>query len=118
MLTRDEAQGLLHRVLAEFAPEWDSMGPVSEVTTRDPEHWLSGIGTFGVMLQHRSRGTVKVLGRRAGSGAGSGVSYHRGISFLVLQAYGERNTDPVRRYLEEIGVASQSVRTLSALRTA
>lgn len=116
MLTRDEAQGLLHRLLAEFAPEWESMGPVSEVTTRDPQHWLSGIGTFGVMLQHRGSGSVKVLGRRAGSD--SGVSYHRGISFLVLQAYGERNTDPVRRYLEEIGVASQSVRTLPALRTA
>lgn len=116
MLTRDEAQSLLHRALAEFAPEWDSTGPVREVTTRDPQHWLSGIGTFGVMLQHRGSGVVKILGRRAGSG--SGVSYHRGISFLVLQAYGERNTDPVRRYLDEIGVSSHSVRTLAALRTA
>ena len=32
MLNRDEAHGLLKRALVEFAPEWDSMGPVSEVT--------------------------------------------------------------------------------------
>jgi len=118
MLTRDEAESLLQSVLDEFAPEWDSMGPVNEVTTRDPEHWLSGIGTFGVMLQHRRSGTVKVLGRRAGSVSGSSVSYHRGISFLVLKAYGERNTDPVRRYLDEIGIATHPTHSLSALRTA
>ena len=116
MLTRDEAHGLLRRVLAEFAPDWESRGSVTEVTTRDPQHWLSGIGTFGVMLQHRGSGAMKVLGRRAASGAG--VSYHRGISFLVLQAYGERNTDPVRRYLEEIGITSRSAHSLSALRSA
>jgi hypothetical protein len=116
MLSRDEAQGLLRRALAEFAPDWEFRGSVTEVTTRDPQHWLSGIGTFGAMLQHRGSGAMKVLGRRAGSG--SGVSYHRGISFLVLQAYGERNTDPVRRYLDEIGIASRPVRSLSALRSA
>ncbi|HEY7649996.1 MAG TPA: hypothetical protein VID04_13435 [Methylomirabilota bacterium] len=118
MLTRDEAEGLLQRVLDEFAPEWDPMGPVNEVTPRDPEHWLSGIGTFGVMLQHRRSGTVKVLGRRTGRVSASSVSYHRGISFVVLQAYSERNTDPVRRYLDEIGIARHSARPLSALRTA
>jgi hypothetical protein len=115
MLSREEAENLFHRVLAEFAPDWGSMGPLSEVTTRDPQHWLSGIGTFGAMIQHRGTGAVKVLGRRAG--AGPGVSYHRGVSFLVLQAYSERNTDPIRRYLEEIGVAAPG-RSLSALRTA
>jgi hypothetical protein len=118
MLTRDEAQRLLQSILDEFAPEWDPMGPVNEVTTRDPEHWMSGIGTFGVMLQHRRSGTVKVLGRRTGPVSGSSVSYHRGISFVVLKAYGERNTDPVRRYLDEIGVATHPARPLSALRTA
>jgi hypothetical protein len=118
MLTRDEAHGLLQRALVEFAPEWDPMGPVNEVTTRDPDNWLSGIGTFGVTLQHRRSGTVKVLGRRTGPVSGSSVSYHRGISFLVLQAYGERNTDPVRRYLDEIGVAANPARSFAALRTA
>lgn len=118
MLTRDEAHGLLRRALEEFAPDWDSMGPVNEVTTRDPDNWLSGIGTFGVMLQHRRSGTVKVLGRRAGSVSGSRVSYHRGISFVVLQAYGERNTDPLRRYLDEIGIAPHPASSVSALRTA
>lgn len=117
MLNRDEAHGLLKRALVEFAPEWDSMGPVSEVTSQDPDNWLSGIGTFGVMLQHRRSGTVKVLGRRTGPASAASVTYHRGISFLVLQAYGDRNTDPVRRYLGEIGVA-MSARSFSALRTA
>jgi hypothetical protein len=116
MLSRDEAHGLLQQALAEFAPDWESMGAVTEVTTRDPQHWLSGIGTFGVMLQHRGSGAVKVLGRRAGDG--SSVSYHRGISFLVLQAYNERNLDPLQRYLDEIGVASRSAHAVSALRTA
>lgn len=105
MLPRDEAQGLFGRALTEFSPDWDPVGQLTEVTTRDPEHWLSGIGTFGIMLQHRSTGALKVLGRRAG--AGPGATYHRGISFLVLEAYSQRNTDPIRRYLEEIGLASR-----------
>lgn len=102
MLPRQDAQELFHRALAEFAPGWEPVGELTEVTTRDPEHWLSGIGTFGVMLQHRDTGILKVLGRRAG--AGPGATYHRGISFLVLEAYGQRNTDPIRRYLEETGL--------------
>lgn len=114
MLSRDEAQEIFRRVLTEFAPEWEPIGPLTEVTTRDPHHWLSGIGTFGVMLQHRGTGAIKSLGRR--EGAGPGVTYHRGVSFVVLEAYGERNTDPIRRYLEEIGVAQRPAR--SSARTA
>jgi hypothetical protein len=118
MLTRDEAHGLLRRALGEFAPEWDSMGSVNEVTSQDPDNWLSGIGTFGVTLQHRRSGSVKVLGRRTGPASSASVTYHRGISFLVLQAYRERNTDPVQRYLDEIGIAARSGRALASLRTA
>ncbi len=105
MLPRPEAQGLFSRALTEFSPGWEPVGELTEVTTRDPEHWLSGIGTFGIMLQHRDTGALKVLGRRAG--AGPEATYHRGISFLVLEAYDQRNTDPIRRYLEEIGLASR-----------
>jgi len=46
-----------------------------------------------------------VLGRRTGP---QPAGYHRGISHLVLQAYSDRNTDPVRRYLEEVGIGKAS----------
>jgi hypothetical protein len=41
-----------------------------------------------------------VLGWR--SGDFRGASYHRGISYRVLEAYADRITDPIRRYFEEI----------------
>jgi hypothetical protein len=103
MMARDEAQGLFGRVLAEFAPDWEPLDDLAEVTIRDRDHWLSGIGTFGVTLRNRRTGAFKVLGRRGP--ATPTVQYHRGISFLVLKAYAERNTDPVRRYLDEIGLS-------------
>lgn len=102
MLSREEAHGLFSRVLAEFAPEWEPLDDLSEVTIRNRDHWLSGIGTYGVTLRNRKTGTFKVLGRRGV--ATPTVTYHRGISFLVLKAYAERNLDPVLRFLEEIGV--------------
>lgn len=114
MLAREDAQRLFLRVLSEFAPEWELVGDVGEVTIRDPEHWLSGIGTFGVTVRHRRTGALKVLGRRAG--LGTEVSYHRGISFLVLEAYADRNTDPIRRYLQEVGVAPLQPHPLSAFK--
>lgn len=108
MLSALEAQTLFSRALSEFAHEWESIVPVTEVTIRDPDNWLSGIGTFGTTLRNRSTGAIKVLGRRNGGAAGA--TYHRGISHLVLQAYGERNTDPVCRYLEELGIAPTALR--------
>jgi hypothetical protein len=104
MLTRDDAQRLLLGALGEFARDWEPVGDVTEVTSQDPNHWLSGAGTFGVILRHRTTQELKVLGRRSGP---QPASYHRGISHLVLQAYSERNTDPVRRYLEEVGIGSR-----------
>jgi len=115
MLSRHDADHMVRRVLGEFAPDWQLVGEVTEVTVHDPEHWLSGNGTFGVMLQHRATGSLKVLGRRAG--AGPGATYHRGISFVVLEAYGQRNMDPIRRYLDEIGLAPYLQRS-AVLRTA
>src|SRR5215510_12167915 len=98
MLARDDAQRFLIGALGEFAPDWEPIGDVSELTGQDPDVWLSGVGTFGVILRHRSTNELKVLGRRSGPDP---ATYHRGISHLVLQAYRDRNTDPVRRYLEE-----------------
>lgn len=114
MLARQDAQQLFLRVLSEFAPEWDMDGELAEVTIRDADHWLSGIGTFGVTLRHRKTGAIKVLGRRGGLGANA--TYHRGISFLVLEAYADRNTDPIRRYLQEVGVASTQPHPLSVFK--
>jgi hypothetical protein len=66
MISRDEARRLLQLALDEFAPQWEIWtGPI-EVTIRDPHHWLSGIGTFGVTLRDRATGAMKVLGRRSG----------------------------------------------------
>ncbi len=102
MLPLEEAERLLTRALRELAPDWELVGGCVEVTIRDPDHWLSGIGTFGATLRHRASGALKILGRR--SGRQPHATYHRGVSFLVLEAYGERNTDPARRYFEEIGL--------------
>lgn len=113
MLPQAEAQQLLDQALREYAPDWERVGELREVTTRDPDHWLSGIGTFGVILRHRATEALKVLGRRRGpEGA---ATYHRGISFLVLQAYAERNTDPIRRYLQEIGIPPRPAASRQAL---
>ncbi len=103
MVPREEASRLFALALKEFAPDWEIVDALTEVTIRDRHHWMSGIGTFGATLRHRVTGAVKILGRRAGGAAGA--SYHRGISFLVLEAYNERNTDPMWRYLQEVGVA-------------
>jgi hypothetical protein len=102
MLSREDAERLLGLALAEFAPEWEVAAPVAEVTFRDRDPWLSGIGTFGATLRHRQTGAIKVLGRRDGS---EPASYHRGISYQVLEAYRERNTDPVWRYFREVCIA-------------
>ena len=103
MISRDDARRLLQLALEEFAPQWEICADPSQVTIRDPHHWLSGIGTFGVTLRERATGTRKVLGRR--SGAEEGATFHRGISGLVLEAYGDGSRDPIRRYLQEIGAA-------------
>jgi len=104
MLTSVEAQRLLGSALREFAPDWEPVGEVKEIDAQDPNHWLSGIGTFSVILRHRSTNALKVLGRRNGPPP---ATYHRGISYLVLHAYGERTTDPVCRYLQEVGISTR-----------
>jgi hypothetical protein len=107
MISRDEARRLLRQALEEFAPQWEIVADPAEVTIRDPHHWLSGIGTFGAKLRERTTGSVKVLGRRTGSE--EGATFHRGISGLVLEAYLDGSSDPIRRYLHEIDVADKNV---------
>ena len=107
MLTRDDAQRFLVGALGEFAPNWEAVSDVTEIAAQEPNAWLSGVGTFGVILRHRTTQALKVLGRRTGP---QPASYHRGISHLVLKAYSDRNTDPVRRYLEEVGISASNGR--------
>ncbi len=119
MISRDDARRLLRLALEEFAPQWEICADPKPVTIQDPHHWLSGIGTFGVTLCERTTGTMKVLGRR--SGPEEGATFHRGISVLVLEAYGDGSSDPIRRYLQEIGAAGTTFPprrpSKSALRT-
>jgi hypothetical protein len=78
----------------------------TELSLHKAEHWASGLGTFGLTLRNRVTGDTKVLGSR--SGELPRASYHRGISYRVLEAYADRITDPIRRYFEEIGLVNPS----------
>jgi hypothetical protein len=104
MLVREQAQRLFELALAEFAPDWQTAGACVEISQHDPEHWVSGLGSYGFVLRNRKTGAAKILGWR--SGEIRNATYHRGISYRVLEAYAERITDPIRRYLEEIGIAA------------
>jgi hypothetical protein len=105
MISREDARRLFRLALEDFAPPWEISVDLTEVTIRDPYHWLSGIGTFGATLRHPVRGTLKVLGRRRGPE--QGATFHRGISGLVLEAYLEGSPDPLWRYLREIEVTEK-----------
>src|SRR5262249_15608889 len=102
MLLPEQVQRLVELALAEFAPEWQGTGPCSEVSLHKPDHWGSGPGAFGPILRNRQNRSAKVLGWRPGDFRGA--TYHRGISYRVLEAYADRITDPIRRYFEEIGL--------------
>ncbi|PYN35685.1 MAG: hypothetical protein DME01_10885 [Candidatus Rokuibacteriota bacterium] len=102
MLLPEQVQRLVELALAEFAPEWEVTGLCSELSLHNPDHWVSGLGTFGLILRNRQSRSAKVLGWR--SGDFRSATYHRGISYRVLEAYADRITDPIRRYFEEIGL--------------
>jgi hypothetical protein len=102
MLLPEQVQRLVELALAEFAPEWQVTGLCSELSLHNPDHWVSGLGTFGLVLRNRNSRAAKVLGWR--NGDFRSASYHRGISYRVLEAYADRITDPIRRYFEEIGL--------------
>src|SRR3989442_9269810 len=102
MLLPEQVQRLVELALAEFAPEWQVTGLCSELSLHNPDHWVSGLGTFGLVLRNRQSRSAKVLGWR--NGDFRSATYHRGISYRVLEAYADRITDPIRRYFEEIGL--------------
>jgi hypothetical protein len=114
MISREEARRAFGLALETFAKPWTLAADLTEVTIRDPGHWLSGIHTFRTTLRHPTTGALKVLGRRNGTPADA--TYHRGVSGLVLQAYLEGAADPIRRYLEEIEVISAPTPRLTPLR--
>ncbi|PYN16360.1 MAG: hypothetical protein DME05_08630, partial [Candidatus Rokuibacteriota bacterium] len=71
------------------------------------DHWVSGLGTFGLVLRNRQSKAAKILGWR--NGDFMNATYHRGISYRVLEAYADRITDPIRRYFEEVGLVLPGV---------
>src|SRR6266478_6361410 len=104
MLLPEQVHRLFQLALVEFAPDWEISGACTELSLHRAEHWASGLGTFGLVLHDRVTGATKVLGRRTGELPNA--TYHRGISYRVLEAYADRITDPIRRYFEEIGVVA------------
>src|SRR5438132_13617723 len=102
MLLPEQVQRLVELALAEFAPEWQVTGLCSELSLHNPEHWVSGLGTFGLILRNRQNRSAKVLGWR--SGDFRSATYHRGISYRVLEAYAVRITDPISRFFDAIGL--------------
>lgn len=114
MLLPEQVQRLFQLALIEFAPDWEIVGPAAELSLHTPEHWVSGLGTFGLIVRTRGTGRVKALGWRTGEIRNA--TYHRGISYRVLEAYADRITDPIRRYFEEIGIVTPSERPGRVLR--
>ena len=88
MLLPEQVQRLVELALAEFAPEWQVTGLCSELSLHNPDHWVSGLGTFGLILRNRNSRSAKVLGWRTGDFRSA--TYHRGISYRVLEAYADR----------------------------
>ena len=104
MLLPAQAQRLVQLALVEFAPDWEIAGVCAELSLHNPEHWVSGLGTFGLILRSRGADGIKVLGWRTGEIPDA--TYYRGISYRVLEAYADRITDPIRRYFEEVGIVA------------
>jgi hypothetical protein len=102
MLLPEQVQRLFQLALVEFAPDWEIAGAITELSVNNGEHWVSGLGTFGLILRNSPTSGVKVLGWR--TGRIQNATYFRGISYRVLEAYADRITDPIRRYFEEIGI--------------
>lgn len=104
MLAQADFQRALALALGEFAPAWTIVGECSPVDRFDASHWGSGPQSFQVTLRHRVTGHLKVLGRR-GSYEPS-ASVHPAVALSLIGAYRHGNSEPIRRYLEEVGVAA------------
>ncbi len=104
MLAQADFQRALGLALGEFAPAWTIVGECSAVDRLDASHWGSGPQSFQVTLRHRVTGHLKVLGRRASYEPGATV--HPAVALSLIGAYRHGNPEPIRRYLEEVGVAA------------
>ena len=99
-----DLQNALAQALGEFGPAWKIVSDCSPVDPLDPSHWAVGSQSFHVNLRHRVTGRLKVLGRRVA--AEPSASLHRAVAHSLVDAYVHGNADPIRRYLEDIGVAA------------
>jgi hypothetical protein len=102
MLAQADFARALALALDEFAPAWTIVGDCAPVDPFDPIHWNSGSRSFQVTLRHRVTGHLKVLGRRIADEPN--VSGHPALALSLIGAYRNGNAEPLRRYLEEIGV--------------
>lgn len=103
MLAQADFERALALALGELAPEWTIVGDCAPVDPFDPGHWGSGSRSFQATLRHQVTGHLKVLGRRVADEPGA--SLHPAVALSVIGAYRHGNIEPLRRYLEEIGVA-------------
>ena len=108
MLSQADLQIALAFALREFGTPWKIVSDCSPVDPLDPNHWASGAHSFQVTLRHRVTGQLKALGRRIPDDAAA--SPHRGLALSLVEAYGQGNSDPLRRYLEEVGVVAGTTR--------
>ncbi|PYN88297.1 MAG: hypothetical protein DMD87_10060 [Candidatus Rokuibacteriota bacterium] len=104
MLAQADFQRALALALGEFAPAWAIVGDCAPVDRFDASHWGSGPQSFQVTLRHRVTGHLKVLGRRVAYEPGATV--HPAVALSLVGAYRHGNSEPIRTYLEEIGVAA------------
>jgi hypothetical protein len=104
MLAQADFARALTLALREFAPAWEIVGDCAPVDPVDPSHWGSGSWSFQVTLRHRVTGHLKILGRRVAYEPNA--SLHPAVALSPIGAYRHGNTEPIRRYLEEIGVAA------------
>ena len=104
MVSQADVERTLALALGELAPAWKIIGECAPVDPFDPSHWDSGSQSVLVTLRHRVTGHLKVLGRRVAYEPNAGL--HRAVAFSLIEAYRRGNPEPIRRYLEEIGVAA------------
>jgi hypothetical protein len=104
MLAQADFQRTFSLALGELAPAWTIVGDCAPVDRFDASHWGSGPLSFQVTLRHRVTGHLKVLGRRTAYEPGATV--HPAVALSLIGAYRHGNSEPLRVYLEEVGVAA------------
>jgi hypothetical protein len=104
MLAQADFQRALALALGEFAEAWAIVGECSPIDRFDAGHWGSGPQSFQVTLRHRVSGHLKVLGRRAAYEPGASV--HPAVALSLIGAYRHGNSEPIRGYFEQIGIAA------------